>query len=70
MTITDFLTKYKRLLNNRIDDLSVVITSGSIKDMEQYRSHVGEIQGLSFALEELVSLLKRFDDNDEDTSSA
>lgn len=69
MTITDFLTKYKKLLNNRIDDLSVVITSGSIKDMEQYRNHVGEIQGLSFALEELVSLLKRYDD-DEDTSGA
>jgi len=33
--------------------------------MEQYRAVVGEIQGLSFAVEELQSLLKRFDDDTE-----
>jgi hypothetical protein len=37
--------------------------------MEQYRSLVGEIQGLSFAIDELSALLKGFDTDDEDSIS-
>ncbi len=65
MTLPEFITKFKRSLESRVEDLSVSITSGNIKDMEQYRAVVGEIQGLSFAVEELQSLLKRFDDDTE-----
>jgi conjugal transfer/entry exclusion protein len=36
------------------------ITSGSASDMEQYRAMVGEIQGISFALDEIKTLLKRY----------
>ena len=61
----EFITKFKRSLESRVEDLSVAITSGNVKDMEQYRAIVGEIQGLSFAVEELQSLLKRFDDDAE-----
>ena len=63
MTLPEFITKFKRSLESRVEDLSVAITSGNVKDMEQYRAIVGEIQGLSFAVEELQSLLKRFDDD-------
>ncbi len=65
MTLPEFITKFKRSLESRVEDLSVAITSGNVKDMEQYRAIVGEIQGLSFAVEELQSLLKRFDDDAE-----
>lgn len=65
MTLPEFITKFKRSLESRVGDLSVAITSGNVKDMEQYRAVVGEIQGLSFAVEELQSLLKRFDDDTE-----
>ncbi len=65
MTLPEFITKFKRSLESRVEDLSVAITSGNVKDMEQYRAVVGEIQGLSFAVEELQSLLKRFDDDAE-----
>ena len=60
MTLPEFITKFKKSLESRVEDLSVAITSGNVKDMEQYRAVVGEIQGLSFAVEELQSLLKRF----------
>ncbi len=43
----------------------MAVTTGSVQDMEHYRAVVGEIQGLSFAVEELQSLLKRFDDDAE-----
>lgn len=65
MTLPEFITKFKKSLESRVEDLSVAITSGNVKDMEQYRAVVGEIQGLSFAVEELQSLLKRFDDDAE-----
>ncbi len=65
MTLPEFITKFKKSLESRVEDLSVSITSGNVKDMEQYRAVVGEIQGLSFAVEELQSLLKRFDDDAE-----
>ena len=65
MTLPEFITKFKRSLESRVEDLSVAITSGNVKDVEQYRAVVGEIQGLSFAVEELQSLLKRFDDDAE-----
>ncbi len=65
MTLPEFITKFKKSLESRVEDLSVSITSGNVKDMEQYRAVVGEIQGLSFAVEELQSLLKRFDDDTE-----
>ena len=63
------LTKYKRNLDRRTEDLSVAITSGNVKDLEQYRAIVGEIQGLSFAIEELQSLLKGYDEDAEETVS-
>jgi len=65
LTLPEFITKFKKSLESRVEDLSVAITSGNVKDMEQYRAVVGEIQGLSFAVEELQSLLKRFDDDTE-----
>jgi len=69
LNVVDFLTKYRKNLNTRIEDLTTTVTSGSIKDMEQYRSLVGEIQGLSFAIDELNALLKGFDTDDEDSIS-
>ena len=46
-------------MNNRIEDISLSITSGSITDMEDYRSRVGEVQGVTFALDELKTLLQK-----------
>ena len=59
MDVYDFITKYNKVLNNRIEDISLSITSGSITDMEDYRARVGEIQGVTFALDELKTLLQK-----------
>ena len=59
MDVYNFLTKYQKSLNNRIEDISVSITSGGISDMEDYRARVGEIQGVTFALDELKALLEK-----------
>jgi hypothetical protein len=65
MDAVQFLTRYKRTLQNRVDDISISVTSGGASDMEAYRSMIGEIQGLTYALDELQTLLKK-DDHDED----
>jgi hypothetical protein len=68
MDIYQFLSKYQKSLNNRIEDVSVSITSGSISNMEDYRARVGEIQGVTYALDELKALLQKVS-NVDDTDS-
>lgn len=53
-------------MHNRVDDISISVTSGGASDMEAYRSMIGEIQGLTYALDELQTLLKK-DNYDEDS---
>ena len=67
MYIADFLHKYKKDLTNRIDDISISWTSGSASDIGHYKAMVGEIQGLSYALEPIQTLLKKVDDDSDST---
>ena len=59
MDIVDFISKYQKVLNKRVEDISLSVTSGGISDMEDYRARVGEIQGVTFALDELKALLTK-----------
>ena len=68
MDIVNFVSRYRRALNNRIEDISVSVTSGGVPNMESYRASVGEIQGLTYALDELQTLLKKAN-YDEDSDS-
>ena len=67
MQVTDFLHKYKKVLNTRIEDISISLTSGNASDMEAYKAMGGEIQGLTYALEQLRTLLEKVD-NDIDSA--
>jgi predicted nucleic acid-binding Zn-ribbon protein len=61
--VTDFLHKYQKNLNERINDISIALTSGSASDMETYKAMVGEIQGLTYALEQIRTLLEKVDND-------
>ena len=63
MKVTDFLYNYKKALNTRIEDISISLTSGNASDMESYKAMVGEIQGLTYAQEQLRTLLEKTDDD-------
>jgi hypothetical protein len=65
--VVDFITRYQKTLQTRVDDISISVTSGSASDMEQYRAMIGEIQGITYALDELKSLLTKA--NYDDASS-
>lgn len=59
MDVVNFLSRYQKTLQTRVDDISISLTSGSASDMSAYRAMVGEIQGITYALEELRALLKK-----------
>ena len=63
MKVTDYLHKYQKNLNERINDISIALTSGSASDMEAYKAMVGEIQGLTYALEQIRTLLEKVDND-------
>ena len=67
MKVTDFLYKYQKSLNDRINEISIALTSGNASDMASNKAMVGEIQGLSYALEQLRTLLEKTD-NDIDSA--
>ena len=69
MDIIQFIRKYQNNLKLKVEDISVSLTSGSISDMEDYRARVGEIQGVTYALDELQALIKKAN-YDEDASSS
>jgi|TARA_R100000482_G_scaffold85212_2_gene34078 hypothetical protein len=67
MDVVSFIKDYQKILINRVDDISVSITSGGVTDWEDYKARVGEIQGVTYALDELKALLKKvkyIDDTD------
>jgi hypothetical protein len=59
MEVVDFIHRYRKVLINRIDDISLSITGGSVSDWEDYKARVGEIQGVTYALDELKALLEK-----------
>ena len=67
MYITEFLNRYKKDLNGRINDISISLTSGSASDIGHYKAMVGEIQGLTYALEQIQTLLQKVDDESDST---
>ena len=67
MQVTDFLHKYKKILDTRIEDISISLTSGNASDIGHYKAMVGEIQGLTYALEQLRTLLEKTDNDFDNT---
>ena len=67
MDVVSFIKDYQKILINRVDDISLSITSGGVTNWEDYKARVGEIQGVTYALDELKALLKKvkyIDDTD------
>lgn len=65
MDVVDFAKHVYKKLKAREDELAQALASGSPRDWEQYKQIVGEIQGLSFASDELRALLENMSDHDE-----
>ena len=59
MDVLQFISRYNKILTDRMDDISQSISSGGASNWEDFRARVGEIQGVAYALDELKTLLKK-----------
>ena len=57
MNLEAVIVKLNRLLNQRLEDLSITVTSGAIDNMENYKYIVGQIKALESVRQELSNLL-------------
>ena len=55
ISLSQFILK---IIRDRRDQIGDLLTSGNVKNMEEYRSLVGEIMGMSFVEQELRTVLK------------
>ena len=57
MNLEAVIVKLNRLLNQKLEDLSIMITSGSIDNMEKYNYIIGQIKALEVVRQEISNLL-------------
>ena len=57
MNLEAVIVKLNRLLNQKLEDLSVAVTSGAIDNMEKYNYIIGQIKALEIVRQELSNLL-------------
>lgn len=65
MDVVDFAKHVYKNIREREEDLAQYLVSGGPKDWEQYKMTVGELQGLSFAADEIRALLEKSVDHED-----
>jgi hypothetical protein len=65
MDIVQFAQALYKVLRERENDLCDQLANGAAQNYEQYRSMVGELQGVAFAIEEIKTLLEKSEDDVE-----
>ena len=58
MNLENVIYKLRRALDNRINSLSISITSGGVDNMETYKYIIGQINALEATKQELSNLLE------------
>jgi len=64
MDLENVIYKLRRSLDNKINALSLNITSGGVDNMETYKYIIGQINALEATKQELSSLLEHKEQND------
>ena len=64
MDLENVIYKLQRHLQNRINQLSMSITTGGVDNMETYKYIIGQINALESVKQELSSLLENKEQNE------
>jgi hypothetical protein len=64
MDLENVIYKLRRNLDNKINSLSLNITSGGVDNMETYKYIIGQINALEATKQELSALLEHKEQND------
>ena len=61
----EFVEKIRRVIKLRHDDVVTAMVSGAVDNMEKYQYMLGQIRTYQHLLQEISSLLKQKEQNDE-----
>ena len=64
MNLENVIYKLRRILDKRIEQLSISITSGGVDNMETYKYIIGQINAYEATKQELSNLLNEKEQND------
>ena len=67
MDLESIIVKLNRFLTQRIEQLSINITSGGVDNMESYKYIIGQINALEATRQELSNLLNNKEQKNEGT---
>jgi|TARA_R100000231_G_scaffold59762_1_gene49007 hypothetical protein len=70
MDVVELAKHLYKKIEERQNDISNALSSGSVQNWEQYKMSVGEIRGLSLAKDEIKALLEKNVDDVEDFISS
>ena len=65
MQLETVINKLIRFLNERTEDLSITVTSGSVDNMENYKYIIGQINALESVHQEISNLLNDKEQNED-----
>jgi len=63
MNLEAVIVKLNRSINQKLEDLSIMVTSGSIDNMEKYNYIIGQIKALEVVRQEISNLLNDKEQN-------
>ena len=64
MDIITLSDKIRKILRDKKTQINDIVTSGSAKDMEQYRHLIGQLDALNFIEQGLSDLLEKQENDD------
>ena len=67
MQLENVINRLLKFLRNRLDNLSMSVTSGGVDNMENYNYIIGQINALEATLQELSNLLENKEQNGKGT---
>jgi hypothetical protein len=59
METVDIASKLQRFMKGQLSNLTTVITSGGVDNMEEYKYILGQIRTYEFLLQEISNLLNK-----------
>ena len=65
METVDIASKLQRFMKSQLANLTTVITSGGVDNMEEYKYILGQIRTYEFLLQEISNLLNKKELNED-----
>ena len=67
MQLENVINRLLKFLRNRLDTLSMSVTSGGVDNMENYKYIIGQINAYEATLQEISNLLEDKEQNEKGT---